>query len=56
MTASRGLSTAIGLAAIPFIVQPIDSGVDTLMNKTFRRWFGHMDFLDKNIVHHNRND
>jgi len=30
--------TAIGLSAIPFIIHPIDRGVDFVMNKTLRQW------------------
>jgi len=30
--------TAIGLSAIPFIIHPIDRGVDFLLDKTLRRW------------------
>ncbi|OXA62151.1 mitochondrial fission process protein 1 [Folsomia candida] len=32
-------TTAIGLASIPFIVKPIDHGVDFLMESTFRKFF-----------------
>lgn len=31
--------TLIGLAAIPFIISPIDSGVDFLMDSTYRQVF-----------------
>ena len=32
--------TAIGLSAIPFIIHPIDRGVDFLLNNTLRQWVG----------------
>ena len=31
--------SAAGLASIPFIIQPIDTGVDWVMDTTFRKWF-----------------
>lgn len=33
---NKSLPTALGLAAIPFIVHPIDSGVHALLNATLR--------------------
>lgn len=54
---AKGISTAIGLAAIPFIVTPIDTSVDWLMNRTYRRWLMYSDRLSKDhIVLHHRND
>ncbi|XP_059170301.1 mitochondrial fission process protein 1-like [Physella acuta] len=32
---------AMGLGSIPFIVKPIDRGVDWFMDHTFRRLYGH---------------
>lgn len=32
--------TAIGLAAIPFIIKPIDHSVDWLMESSLRKWSG----------------
>jgi mitochondrial fission process protein 1 len=31
--------TGIGLLAIPFIIAPIDRGVDALMDATLRKWY-----------------
>ena len=31
--------TFLGLAAIPFIIHPIDHSVDYLMDNTYRKWF-----------------
>lgn len=57
VTASKGISTAIGLAAIPFIIRPIDHGVDSLMENTFRSWFVLEKALqEKKLIHHNRDD
>ncbi|XP_067949473.1 mitochondrial fission process protein 1-like isoform X2 [Watersipora subatra] len=57
LTTSKSLSTMLGLAAIPLIISPIDKGVDSLMENTFRSWFKHVEALDeKEIVHHNRKD
>ncbi|XP_031834605.1 mitochondrial fission process protein 1 [Nomia melanderi] len=38
---SRWISTAIGLASIPLIIQPIDHIVDEAMNVTYRKWVGY---------------
>jgi fission process protein 1 len=32
------LPTAVGLGSVPFIIHPIDRGVDWLMDSTFRQW------------------
>jgi len=37
--AQKGLVTAIGLAAIPFIVHPIDTGVEAAMDSTLRKLY-----------------
>jgi hypothetical protein len=34
----RWAPTAVGLAVIPFIVHPIDSLVDTVMDRSTRKW------------------
>ncbi|XP_013379647.1 mitochondrial fission process protein 1 [Lingula anatina] len=47
--------TGIGLAAIPFIIKPIDRTVDYLMNNSMRKWY-HMDSEEEQLVHHERND
>lgn len=31
-------ATIIGLSSIPFIIRPIDHGVDILMDKTYRKY------------------
>lgn len=36
--AATWLPTAIGMASIPFIVEPIDKAVDTAMDMTIRQW------------------
>ncbi|XP_034942956.1 mitochondrial fission process protein 1 [Chelonus insularis] len=38
---SPWISTVIGLASIPLIIHPIDSGVDNVMDKTYRQWTGY---------------
>ncbi|XP_070205906.1 mitochondrial fission process protein 1-like [Littorina saxatilis] len=34
-------TTAVGLGCIPFIIRPIDKGVDYAMDKSCRVWYGH---------------
>lgn len=46
LSVSKGLSTVIGLAAIPFIIKPIDAGVDELMERTFRAHVGKSDITN----------
>lgn len=36
--ARKWVPTCIGLAAIPFIIKPIDHGVDVAMDKTYRKY------------------
>lgn len=36
--ASKWLPTCIGLAAIPFIIRPIDTAVDHAMDRTYRKY------------------
>lgn len=36
--ARKWLPTCIGLAAIPFIIKPIDTGVDHAMDRTYRKY------------------
>ncbi|WAR03781.1 MTFP1-like protein, partial [Mya arenaria] len=45
--------TGIGLACIPFIIEPIDRSVDYIMESTFRKFEGP---IIKKIVKHHRND
>ena len=33
-------ATAVGLGAIPFIVHPIDKGVDMVMDASYRKYIG----------------
>ncbi|KAF6029648.1 MTFP1 [Bugula neritina] len=57
LNSSKGISTAIGLAAIPFIIRPIDTSVDMLMETTFRQIFSNGTHgASKRVVHHNRDD
>ena len=37
---SKWLPTGFGLGSIPFIIHPIDSAVDYILDKSTRRWFG----------------
>ncbi|XP_049793682.1 mitochondrial fission process protein 1 [Schistocerca nitens] len=37
-TTRKWITTAVGLACIPFIVKPIDHFVDIVMDRTFRVW------------------
>lgn len=34
-------TTAVGLGCIPFIIHPIDRGVDFIMDKTLREWYNY---------------
>lgn len=34
----KWLPTIVGLSSIPFIIHPIDSGVDKLMDETYRKY------------------
>lgn len=34
----KWIPTVVGLASIPFIIHPIDSGVDKLMDETYRKY------------------
>lgn len=36
--ARKWLPTVIGLAAIPLIIRPIDTGVDHVMDRTYRKY------------------
>lgn len=36
--ARKWLPTCVGLAAIPFIIRPIDSAVDHSMDRTYRKY------------------
>ncbi|GKY91497.1 hypothetical protein MPSEU_000121900 [Mayamaea pseudoterrestris] len=48
--ATTWLPTVIGLGAIPFIVHPIDRGVDYVMDETLRSWWkpkGNDDMSDE---------
>lgn len=36
--ARKWLPTCIGLIAIPFIIRPIDSAVDDVMDRTYRKY------------------
>lgn len=36
--ARKWLPTVIGLAAIPLIIHPIDTGVDHVMDRTYRKY------------------
>ncbi|KAL5016658.1 hypothetical protein ScPMuIL_006247 [Solemya velum] len=36
----KWLTTAVGLACIPFIIKPIDRSVDVMMNIGVRKWIG----------------
>lgn len=36
--ARKWLPTCVGLAAIPFIIQPIDTAVDHAMDRTYRKY------------------
>jgi len=38
--AKEWLPTVAGLGSVPFIIHPIDHGVDLLLDNTTRRWFG----------------
>lgn len=38
---SPWICTFVGLVSIPFIIQPIDQGVDHLMDTTLRQWTGY---------------
>ncbi|XP_064621101.1 mitochondrial fission process protein 1-like [Lineus longissimus] len=38
-TVRKWTTTCIGLASIPFIIKPIDHGVEVVMNKTIRRLY-----------------
>lgn len=48
--------TAIGLSSIPFIVKPIDSTVDMVMEGTMRKWMHIEPVLENQVVHHCRSD
>lgn len=48
-------TTALGLAAIPFIIKPIDNSVDYMMNHTVRKWY-HIKSIEQKLVHHQRDD
>ena len=55
LTTSKGLSTAIGLAAIPLIIKPIDNSVDKFMELTFRKYFDHAtEFDEQHVIRHSR--
>ena len=56
LQARKWTVTFIGLVSIPVIIKPIDHAVDTLMENTFRKWFGVGSVLEEAIVHHIRND
>ena len=36
---SKMVGSVVGLLSIPAIIHPIDTGVDYVMDNTFRRWF-----------------
>ncbi|KAL1438891.1 hypothetical protein MTO96_047627 [Rhipicephalus appendiculatus] len=38
LNACKWTTTGVGLGCIPFIVSPIDHGVDAFMDKTVRQW------------------
>ncbi|XP_077996336.1 mitochondrial fission process protein 1-like [Glandiceps talaboti] len=46
-------TTAIGLSAIPFIIKPIDRGVDLMMDSTVRKIY-HITDEEQKLVHHKR--
>ncbi|XP_014677641.1 PREDICTED: mitochondrial fission process protein 1-like [Priapulus caudatus] len=46
-------TTFVGLAAIPFIIHPIDRTVDYGMNRTVRRWY-EIGPVETKVVHHTR--
>ena len=48
-------TTFAGLAAIPFIINPIDRSVDWMMNNSVRQWY-HIEKEEQEIVHHTRDD
>lgn len=48
--------TGIGLALIPFIIEPIDRTVDKLMEGTLRKYYRYEDETMQNVVKHHRND
>uniref|UniRef100_A0A7E4UMY5 Mitochondrial fission process protein 1 n=1 Tax=Panagrellus redivivus TaxID=6233 RepID=A0A7E4UMY5_PANRE len=48
----KGITTAVGLSAIPFIVKPIDALVEVSMDRTVRQYYSHekqvaVDVLEK---------
>ncbi|KAL4223133.1 Mitochondrial fission process protein 1 [Mactra antiquata] len=50
------ITTLVGLAAIPFIIKPIDTSVDYFMENTMRKYYHYEGPVLKTIVHHTRND
>ncbi|CAH1801964.1 unnamed protein product, partial [Owenia fusiformis] len=51
----KWIVTAIGLCAIPIIIQPIDRSVDYMMNQTLRPWYLEIPG-DEELIHHHRDD
>lgn len=49
----KSVVTAIGLGAIPFIIKPIDRGVDHLMESTLRKWTNKSEIYEE-VVRHER--
>lgn len=47
--------TSIGLALIPFIIEPIDRTVDHLMERSLRQYYKNKDQIQE-VVKHHRND
>ena len=50
----KWVSTAVGLACIPFIIKPIDKSVDFIMEYTFRKKYRKTPDLEV-IITHSRN-
>lgn len=50
------ITTIVGLSTIPFIIKPIDAGVDYFMEGTLRKYYRYESPVMKTIVHHTRND
>ncbi|ELU02147.1 hypothetical protein CAPTEDRAFT_168727 [Capitella teleta] len=50
----KGVVTAMGLCAIPFIIQPIDRSVDWAMERTYRKYT--QPRLADSLLHHKRDE